>query len=468
MAITLWEDLIKDYQQLYENKENYDVIIYSGEDNIELYAHSIILCCRSEYFRAAFSSNWAEKKDGIFILRKSNILPDIFEIILRFVYYGTINLFELKGSEILKLLIASDELGLDKLTKYTQEFLIKHQNEFLKNDSIEILKLIYQHETFTELWNFSLDALFEEPAVIFESPDFFKLSESLLESLLKRNDLLLEETIIWNKIIKWGLSRDETIDKDVSKWTQNDFNNMKQILYKFIPLIRFYDMTSEEFYKSVVPYRDLLPSELFLDILKIHMVSDAKPNVEIPPSRNPKRFTLNSTLINEENLKILTGWIELKDTKKYSYRFNLLYRNSQDSYDGSDVVSFHEHCDNKGPTLMIAKIKDKEHLFGGYTPLNWDCSDIYKSSSESFIFSITNNNNNIKTAKLGRIKNPQHSIFCYCGYGPTFGGGHDFVCQNYGIWLGNNPYSYSQINIPKGQFNVDDYEIFQVIKKELL
>ncbi|CAB4397398.1 unnamed protein product [Rhizophagus irregularis] len=377
MAVTLWGDLIKDYQQLYENKENYDVIIYTGEDNIELYAHSIILCCRSEYFRAAFSSNWAEKKDGIFILRKSNILPDIFEIILRFVYYGTINLFELKGSEILKLLIASDELGLDKLTKYTQEFLIKHQSEFLKNDSIEILKLIYQHET-------------------------------------------------------------------------------------------FYDMTSEEFYKSVVPYRDLLPSELFLDILKIHMVSDAKPNVEIPPSRNPKRFTLNSTLINEENLKILAGWIELKDTKKYSYRFNLLYRNSQDSYDGSDVASFHEHCDNKGPTLMIAKIKDKEHLFGGYTPLNWDCSDIYKSSSESFIFSIATNNNNIKTAKLGRIKNPQHSIFCYCGYGPTFGGGHDFVCQNYGIWLGNNPYSYSQINIPKGQFKVDDYEIFQIIKKELL
>lgn len=83
MAITLWGDLIKDYQQLYESKENYDVIIYSGEDNIELYAHSIILRFRSDYFRAAFSSNWAEKKDGIFILRKSNILPDIFEIILR-------------------------------------------------------------------------------------------------------------------------------------------------------------------------------------------------------------------------------------------------------------------------------------------------------------------------------------------------------------------------------------------------
>jgi hypothetical protein len=375
----------------------------------------------------------------------------------------------LKGSEVLKLLIASDELGLNKLTKYTQEFLIKHQNEFLKNDSIEILKLIYQYGTFIELWNFSLDALFEEPAIIFESPEFFKLSEPLLETLLKRDDLLLDETIIWNHIIDWGLAHDETINKDVSKWTQNDFVTMEKILHKFIPLIRFYDMTSEEFYKSVIPYRNLLPSELFLDVLKTHMVSDTKPSVEIPPSRNPKRFTLNSTLINEENLKLLTEWIELKDTKKHFYRFILLYRNSQDSHDGSDVASFHELCDNKGPTLMIAKIENKEHLFGGYTPLNWDCSDIYKSSSEGFIFSITtNNDSNIKSVKLGRIKNPQHSIYCYYGYGPTFGGGHDFVCHNFGVWSGNNPYSYSQINIPKGQFHVEDFEIFQIIKKEIL
>ena len=85
MAKILWVDLIDDYQRLYESKENYDVIIYAGEDsNVkELYAHSVILCCRSDYFRTAFSSNWAEKRDGMFILRKPNILPSILEIILR-------------------------------------------------------------------------------------------------------------------------------------------------------------------------------------------------------------------------------------------------------------------------------------------------------------------------------------------------------------------------------------------------
>ncbi|GET65595.1 BTB/POZ protein [Rhizophagus irregularis DAOM 181602=DAOM 197198] len=63
---------------------------------------------RSQYFRAAFSDEWANKKDGKFILNKPNISPQILTIILRFIYCGRINLTELQGPEILKLLIAVD------------------------------------------------------------------------------------------------------------------------------------------------------------------------------------------------------------------------------------------------------------------------------------------------------------------------------------------------------------------------
>ncbi|POG63321.1 hypothetical protein GLOIN_2v1687209, partial [Rhizophagus irregularis DAOM 181602=DAOM 197198] len=52
--------------------------------------HSSILCYRSQYFYAAFSNEWAEKKDGKFILRKPNISPQLFNIILRFIYCGNI------------------------------------------------------------------------------------------------------------------------------------------------------------------------------------------------------------------------------------------------------------------------------------------------------------------------------------------------------------------------------------------
>ena len=85
MSSKFWAELSSDYEKLFEEEIGYDVIVYTGEEqNVkEFHAHSSILCIRSQYFRAAFSNEWAEKKDGKFILRKPNIPPHLFNIILR-------------------------------------------------------------------------------------------------------------------------------------------------------------------------------------------------------------------------------------------------------------------------------------------------------------------------------------------------------------------------------------------------
>ena len=85
MSTKFLTELSNDYERLFETEIGYDVIIYAGvESNVkEIHAHSNILCIRSQYFRTAFSSEWAEKKDGKFILRKQNILPHLFNVILR-------------------------------------------------------------------------------------------------------------------------------------------------------------------------------------------------------------------------------------------------------------------------------------------------------------------------------------------------------------------------------------------------
>ena len=78
-------ELSNDYERLFETEVGYDVIIYAGEEpNVkEIHVHSNILCIRSQYFRSAFSNEWAEKEDEKFILRKPNISPQLFNIILR-------------------------------------------------------------------------------------------------------------------------------------------------------------------------------------------------------------------------------------------------------------------------------------------------------------------------------------------------------------------------------------------------
>src|ERR1051325_9271289 len=80
-------EILKNFESLFETKENYDVIIQAGEEQKEIYAHSVVLCCQSNYFRTAFSSNWAEKKNGKYFFKKPNISPHIFELILRYLLY---------------------------------------------------------------------------------------------------------------------------------------------------------------------------------------------------------------------------------------------------------------------------------------------------------------------------------------------------------------------------------------------
>jgi hypothetical protein len=85
MSSKFWADLSNDYERIFESEFGYDAIIYVGEEpNVkEFHVHSSILCFRSQYFYAAFFNEWAEKKDGKFILRKPNIAPHLFKIILR-------------------------------------------------------------------------------------------------------------------------------------------------------------------------------------------------------------------------------------------------------------------------------------------------------------------------------------------------------------------------------------------------
>ncbi|GBC21490.2 BTB/POZ protein [Rhizophagus irregularis DAOM 181602=DAOM 197198] len=75
-----------DYEKLFETELGYDVIIYSGEEsNVkEIHAHSNILCIRSNYFRSAFSNEWAEKEDEMLIKRDDLNMEEIeiWEVLL--------------------------------------------------------------------------------------------------------------------------------------------------------------------------------------------------------------------------------------------------------------------------------------------------------------------------------------------------------------------------------------------------
>ncbi|EXX66608.1 hypothetical protein GLOIN_2v1611857 [Rhizophagus irregularis DAOM 181602=DAOM 197198] len=460
MSSKFLAELSNDYEKLFETEIGYDVIIYAGEEQYvkEIHAHSNILSIRSQYFRSAFSNEWAEKKDGKFIFKKPNISPQLFNIILRFIYCGNIELKNLQGPDVLKLLIAVDELNIHPLISHIQEFLIEHQTEFLYQNPTGILETVYQHETFTDLWNFCLEKICEEPKVLFDSDKFIDLKAPLLELLLKKDDLNMDEIEIWENLLKWCFSK-QNVKNEPSKWNKEDITKIERALYRFIPLIRFYDIEPTDFFYKVYCYKDILPQDLIHKLLEFYIVPNMKPKNNLTPSRKPG---IKSTLIESNHVPIFASWIDKKDSSHYNrknipYDLKLLYRSSQD---GNDTNSFHRNCDNKGATIWIAKIKNSTQLIGGHNPLNWDQSQSWKTTADSFLFNFTNGKN-VSTAKMSYVNNQNYAVYCANSYGPTMG---DLYCCNNNWFYDNNRERYPKIGIP-ANFEVEDYEVFQVIKK---
>ncbi|GBC21668.2 BTB/POZ domain-containing protein [Rhizophagus irregularis DAOM 181602=DAOM 197198] len=426
MTYNFETDLSEAFGQLLKIETDYNVIIHIGkEPNFkEFHAHSCILRCRSEYFNKTLSAENIEKKDGKYIIKLPNILPRIFNVILKYFYTDKIDIANKTGTELLNFMFASDELMLKKLTKLIEDSIIKNQQQFLQNDPIGIFQIIYYCKSLVNLQEYCLDKICSDPKILFNSDKFTQFPAPLLEIILKRDDLNLKEIEIWENLIKWGLAQEKSLNQDVSKWNQDDINMFKRILYKFIPLIRFYEISTEDYFNKVKPYEDIFSKELRDDILKFYMIPGYKPKYT---PRHPKSNVA--------------------------------------SRDGNTAAAFHAKCDNKGPTIVVVKIKNSERIVGGYNPLFWDSSGGFKITDNGFIFSFSDKNN-LQTATVAYNILRTRSIYCHKTCGPVFGCNDLYI--NYSInpvdvWCSTCTSCYPTCNFPRKMY-VDDYEVFHVIK----
>jgi hypothetical protein len=359
----------------------------------------------------------------------------------------------LQGSDILNLLIAVDELNIYQLISHIQKYLIEQQTEFFHQNPTGILETVYQHETFTELWNFCLENICDKPEILFNSDKFVELKAPLLELLLKRDDLNMDEIKIWEGLLKWCFAQQNVIN-DPTKWNKEDITKIERSLNSFIPLIRFYDIKPGDFFYKVYYYKEILPQDLIHNLLEFHIVPNMKPRT---PSRKPNlKFKLDSTLIESKHIHLFASWIDKKDSSynknDIPYEFKLLYCSNKD---GFNSASFHRNCDNKQATIWIAKIQGSTQLIGGYNPLDWNGHNVWKRIN-GFIFNFTDGKD-ISSAKLGNA----NAIYCHNNYGPYTG---CLMCRSSNKWCYYGGTYYPNMNIPE-EFTVENYEVFQVIKQ---
>ncbi|CAB4408535.1 unnamed protein product [Rhizophagus irregularis] len=75
---------------------------------------------------------------------------------------------------------------------------------------------------------------------------------------------------------------------------KEDITNIKESLYGFLPLIRFDDIISTDFFYKVYRYKEILPQDLIHNLLEFHIVPNMKPKTNIVLSRKYLKFRLDS------------------------------------------------------------------------------------------------------------------------------------------------------------------------------
>jgi hypothetical protein len=287
----------------------------------------------------------------------------------------------------------------------------------------------------------------------------------------------------------------------LENFSSENFSNLEKTLHNLLPLIRFFNISSKDFYHKVWPFELILPKKLRQDLLSYYLTGEEP---EIKATRiSPKN--LDSEIILPKHVILISKYIEEKNTNSTSssllpltilqpssylfkddginipYRFKLIYRGSRD---GFSFESFHKNVDNRGPAIVFIKIAESYEIIGGYNPVGWYSYGNYIATGDSFIFSMIDiDDDDISLLKLDNEQQQSSEIILKISrVKPYFVDGAIFDTQSHGpcfgygdIWFGHKSrprygsctkvYYEQNIRDDEEEFYVEEIEVFQIVEK---
>ncbi|RHZ76293.1 hypothetical protein Glove_199g139 [Diversispora epigaea] len=368
MTLKFFDKLSQNFIELLGDKDDYNVII-TVKNEKSFTAHSNVLKCRSPYFCRELK-NIIPNENNIKTITKPNISDEIFDIILKYIYGGIVDLKNKETKFIFDLMIAANEFEIEELTQKLENHLIETKSSWLKSHFSLVYRSIFNGNNFKDLEKFCNDIVTKYPNLIFDAEDFTSLQESALVSLLRRDDLQLEEVIIWEYIIKWGVGQNSTLPADFKEWTNENFTTLKTTLQQCLPLIRYFHIPGTDVFKKIKPYKKILNKQLWDDLKKHFMAPDQLLESIILPPRTtfvqelPTRITKRlSTIISYEHVAEISSWIDRKSSiyslANTPYDFHLILRGS---INGFAPQTFWDTCHGHARTVMIIKVKETDEI----------------------------------------------------------------------------------------------------------
>jgi len=300
----------------------------------------------------------------------------------------------------------------------------------------------------------------------------FKLVGGLLIPLL--HDTLVVD--IYNKgLVDICLAKEDTNKPDHQQWALNN----SRLQSKADSMLA---LSLKGSGKAVLVLVSDDPSQLFtvsmpISALDLWDLPGDRPCVR-PPNHSPFPPPIDSDCellhhswnFSGKEMKVISyiqAWLPSK-------KFSLLYKGSRD---GFIVDTFHEKCDNKGPTLVLiqsgldGKLDDPGYIFGGYNPVNWvSITSAAVPNADAFLFTITNPSRIAPTKFLPKPDATQ--LVVHPSDGPQFGYSPNDIstfgrcatpCVSLGSGFmnttGRGPYVFTGSQ----EYSIYELEIYQVL-----
>nr|CAG8438291.1 13590_t:CDS:2 [Entrophospora candida] len=196
----------------------------------------------------------------------------------------------------------------------------------------------------------------------------------------------------------------------------------------------------------------------------------------ILPIRSPILNNFESKLLNRDQINKFKKFIYKnddfsqllpnnfnKDTSRLKFNLRLLIRGSRD---GLSPKKFHQLCDNKGPNIVIMKVKKSQQIIGGYNPVGWFGKGIkWRYTKKGFLFSFGTPEKQEFLISRPKQRSSHYTIYDDPNAGPSFGINDLRFYKQFNSESNNCcaiPTVFETKIINETEFVVEDYEVYQI------
>ena len=179
------------------NEHFCDVILEvgSGDDQVRLKAHRIVLCAASPFFYSALNSEMKEKKEGLIRLKETS--KAVMEEVLEYLYTGHVDINELNAFDLLEM---ADYFIIPSLKEVSSKFISR------KLSLSNCLMAYYSAVSYQcpELQEQARYFILENFMSVTESEGFLNLNIEQVEEWISSDDIKVKaEEEVFHVIVKW-------------------------------------------------------------------------------------------------------------------------------------------------------------------------------------------------------------------------------------------------------------------------